>query len=173
MRLWSKWYPRWAYRLSLIGARSILFMWGPSKRHQNWVGIYASVLTRALGRNLNGLRAFGTYGMCNLRATSHTRPRAMTITLQALSLVEKVELVQVRFTLCLRDHGVCECKMHGCKAYMDSYMASDGSCFMVTWTGFKNHLLGVGLPQHSETMALWTLTTDGLDYFIMFDNPHE
>jgi len=33
----------------------------------------------------------------------------------------------------------------GCKVYMDSYMASNGSCFMVTWTNFKNHLLEVGL----------------------------
>ena len=53
-----------------------MFKWGPSKHHQNWVGIYASVLTRALGRNLNGLRAFGTNTMCNLRATSRTRLRA-------------------------------------------------------------------------------------------------
>jgi hypothetical protein len=33
----------------------------------------------------------------------------------------------------------------GCKVYMNSYMASNGSCFMVTWTMFKNHLLKVGL----------------------------
>ena len=32
-------------------------------------------------------------------------------TLQALSLVEKAEPVQVHFTLRLRDQGVCECKM--------------------------------------------------------------
>jgi hypothetical protein len=37
--------------------------------------------------------------------------RAVTIALQALSLVEKVEPVQVRFTLCLRTNGVSECKM--------------------------------------------------------------
>ena len=44
----------------------------------------------------------------------------------------------------------------GCKVYVDSYMASNGSCFMVTWTIFKNHVLEVGLtqttgrPWHSE-----------------------
>ena len=43
----------------------------------------------------------------------------------------------------------------GHKAYMDSYMALNGSCFMVTWTIFKNHLLEVGptqtkTPRHSE-----------------------
>ena len=26
----------------------------------------------------------------------------------------------------------------GCKVYMDSNMASNGLCFMVTWTIFKN-----------------------------------
>ena len=35
----------------------------------------------------------------------------MTITLQGLPLVEKAEPVQVRFILCLRANGVCECKM--------------------------------------------------------------
>ena len=33
----------------------------------------------------------------------------------------------------------------GYKVYMGSYMASNGSCFTVTWTIFKNHLLEVGL----------------------------
>ena len=60
----------------------------------------------------------------------------MTITLQALSLVEKVELVQVRFTLCLRDQQSMWMQ-DGCKVYMDSYMASNGSCFIVTWIVFN------------------------------------
>ena len=50
----------------------------------------------------------------------------------------------------------------GCKVYMDTYMASNGSCFMVTWIILKNHLLEVGLAQNQETMALRTLTTIGL-----------
>ena len=33
----------------------------------------------------------------------------------------------------------------GCKVYMDSYMASNGSCLVVTWIIFKNHFLEVGL----------------------------
>ena len=61
----------------------------------------------------------------------------------------------------------------GCKVYMDSYMALIGSCFMVTWTIFKNHLLEVGLTQNQETMALQTLTTDDLIYLIMCEDPHE
>jgi hypothetical protein len=92
----------------------------------------------------------------------------MTITLQALSLVEKAELVQVRFTLHSRDqHSMW--MQDGCKAYMDSYMdsymASNGSCSMVSWIIFNNHLLEVGLTQIQETMALRTLTTVGLFYF--------
>ena len=102
----------------------------------------------------------------------HTRDwEPATITLQALLLVEKVEPVQVRFTLCSRD----QCSMwmqDGCKVCMDPYMASNGSCFMVTWTTFKNHLLEVGLTQNRETLALWTLTTVGLFYFIMREHPN-
>ena len=59
------------------------------------------------------------------------------------------------------------------KVYMDSYMASNGSCFMVTWIVFKNHLLEVGLTQNRETMALRTLTTVDLFYFIMCEDLHE
>ena len=60
----------------------------------------------------------------------------------------------------------------GCKDYMDSYMVSNGSCFMVTWTTFKHHLLKV-LTQNRETMALQTLTTVDLFYFIMCEDPHD
>ena len=61
----------------------------------------------------------------------------------------------------------------GCKVHMDSYMASNGSYFMVTWTVFKNHLLEVGLTQDHETMAFRTLTTADLLYFIMHEDPRE
>ena len=53
--------------------------------------------------------------------------------------------------------GVGECKMD-VKSYMDSYMASNGLCFMVTGTVSKNHLLEVGLTQNLKTMALRMLT---------------
>ena len=56
---------------------------------------------------------------------------------------------------------------------MDSYMASNGSCFMISWIIFKNHLFEVGLTQNSETVALQTLTTIDLSYFIIFEDPHE
>ena len=103
----------------------------------------------------------------------HTRDwEPVTSTLQALSLVEKTEPVQVRFTLCLRDQQSMWMQ-DGCKVYMDSYMASNGSCFMVTWIIFKNHLLEVGLTQNWETMALRMFTTIDLLYFIMCKNLHE
>ena len=61
----------------------------------------------------------------------------------------------------------------GCKVYMDSYMASNGSCFVVTWTVFKNYLLEAGLRQNRETMALQKLITIDLLYFVMCEDPHE
>jgi hypothetical protein len=68
------------------------------------------------------------------------------ITLQALSLVEKVETVQIRFTcLRLRNQRVYVSARGGCKVHVDSYVASNGSCCMVTWIVFKNHLVEVGL----------------------------
>ena len=62
----------------------------------------------------------------------------------------------------------------GCKVYKDFYVASNGSCFMVTWTIFKNLLLKVDLTQNRETMALRILTTVDLFYFfIMCEDPYE
>ena len=51
----------------------------------------------------------------------------------------------------------------GRKVYMDSYMASNGSSFMVTWIFFKNHLFEVGLTQNHDTMVLrMPITVDDL-----------
>ena len=55
--------------------------------------------------------------------------------------------------------GVYMWLQDGCKVYVDSYVASNGSCFMVIRSIFKNRLLEVGLTQTRETMALRTLTT--------------
>ena len=93
-------------------------------------------------------------------------------TLQALSLVEKAEWVQVRFTLRSRDQRSMWMQ-DGCKVYTDSYIASKGSCFTVTHTIFKNHILEVGLTQKHETMAFQTLTTIDLFYLIMCEDLHE
>jgi len=53
---------------------------------------------------------------------------------------------------------------------MHSYMASNGSCFMVTWTTFKNHLLEVDLTQNHGIM---TFTIIDFFYFIMCEDMHE
>ena len=72
-----------------------------------------------------------------------------------------------------RTTWVCKCKMDGCRVYMNSYTASNGSSFMVAWTMFRNHLLEVGLTQNHETMAIWPLITVGLFYLIMCEDPHQ
>jgi hypothetical protein len=99
------------------------------------------------------------------RALLHTRDwEPVTMTLWALSLVEKAELVQVRFTLRLRDQR--SMWIHdGCEVYVDSYMASNRYVFMVTWTIFKNHLMEAGITQNRETMAHRMLTIVYLIYF--------
>jgi hypothetical protein len=96
----------------------------------------------------------------------------MTITLQALSLVEKAQPVQVCFTLRLRDQWSMWMQ-DGCKVHMESYMASNGSRFMVTWIISKNHLLEGGLTQNRETTTLRTITTVDFSYFIMREDPRE
>jgi hypothetical protein len=95
----------------------------------------------------------------------------MTIVPQALSLVETAELVQVGFTLCLRDQWSMWMQ-DGCRVYMDSYMALNGSCFMVTRIIFNNHLQ-VGLTQNWETLALQILTIIDVFYFILCKDLHE
>ena len=62
----------------------------------------------------------------------------------------------------------------GCKVYMDSYVASNGSCFMVTYLDlFSKTTLGgrpnIKVGDHGTPL----LTTIGLFYFIMCENPHE
>ena len=59
----------------------------------------------------------------------------------------------------------------GCKVYMDFYMASNESCFMVTWTIFKNPFVEVGLTQNRKTVALRTPTTVDLFYFPKCEDP--
>jgi hypothetical protein len=96
----------------------------------------------------------------------------VTITLQALSLVEKVSSSLLHTMLEGGTNRVCACKMDVKSTWLPTWHRI-GSCFMVTWTIFKNHFLEVGLTQNRETMALWTLTTIVLIYFIMCEDPLE
>ena len=103
---------------------------------------------------------------CCKLGTLQTRDwEPVTVTLQALSLVERAEPSQVCFTPHLRDQRSIWMQ-DGCKVYMESYMALNGSCFMATWTIFKNHFLEVGLTQNRKTMPLWTFTT--IDWFYFY-----
>jgi hypothetical protein len=109
-----------------------------------------------------------------LRATPHTRLRARDHYTSSTLIGGKggAGPSSLHITLEGPTEWVCEYKLDG-KVDMDSYMASNGSCFMVTWIIFKNHLLEVGLTQNRETMILWTLTTVDLFYFIMCEDLHE
>jgi hypothetical protein len=51
-------------------------------------------------------------------------------------------------------------------------VASNGLCFMVTWTNFNNRPLEVGLTQNQETIAFQTLIVVDLIYSIMCEDPH-
>ena len=98
----------------------------------------------AKGQELKGWPVFVKGHVSRGLGPLHTRDwEPMSITLRALSLVEKEEPVQVHFALRLRDQR----SKYGCKVYKDSYMESNGSCSMVTSTTFKNHLLEVDLTQ--------------------------
>ena len=98
------------------------------------------------------------FGLMVLGPLSHMRLRARDHYTSSTSIGGKGEPVQVCFTLGLRDQRSM-CMQDGCKVYVDSYMESNGSCFMVTCTIFKTHLLDVGQKQKQETMALRMLTT--------------
>ena len=84
------------------------------------------------------------------------------------SFVPTIFLRAGLFTPRLRDQR-SKWMQDGCTVYLVSYMALNGSCFMVTWTILKNHHLEVGLTQNQEVVALQNLTTVDLLYFIMCD----
>ena len=107
--------------------------------------------------------------MSQLRATSHIRVRARDHCTSSTLVGGKSGAGRSCFTLHLRVQRSMWMQDE-CKVYMDSYMASNGSCFMFTWTLFKNHLLKVGLTQKQETLALRNLTTVDLLYFIMCED---
>jgi hypothetical protein len=100
----------------------------------------------------------------HIRATSHTRLRACDHYTSSTLIGGKGGPVEVRFTLRLRDQ-LSKWMQDGCKVRMDSCMASNGSCFMVTWTIFINPLLG-GRP-NTKPGDHGTLNTHNC-WFILF-----
>ena len=111
------------------------------------------------------------------RATSHTRLRARdqytSSTLVGGKRRSRSKLAASHYAW--GTNGACECKTDVKSTWVPSYMASNASCFMVTWSIFKNHLLEVGgLTQNRrETMALRTFTAIGLFYIIMCEDLHD
>ena len=95
-------------------------------------------------------------------------------TLQALSLVEKGEPVQVRFTLhAWGTNGSCECKVDVKSTWIPKWHRMDHVAWSVGLFS-ENHLLEAGLTQNRwETVALRTLTTIDLFYLIMCEDPRE
>ena len=60
----------------------------------------------------------------------------------------------------------------GCKVYVDSYVASNGSCFMVTWTVFKNHLVVDMLvfPSPTGYLLLTSFSFSSLNWVYSIDS---
>jgi hypothetical protein len=65
----------------------------------------------------------------------------------------------------------------GSKVHMDSYMASNGSCFMVTWTIFKTPLGGRSNTKPGDHGTLNFHNSWFFIFFIFFiimcEDPHE
>ena len=72
-----------------------------------------------------------------------------------------------------RNNGVHEYELDVKSAWIHSYMASNGSFFMVIGTTSKNHLLDVGLSQDRKIMTLRTLTILNLLSIYHVWGPHE
>jgi hypothetical protein len=107
-----------------------------------------------------------------LRATSHTRLRARDHYTSCTLIGGKGEAGPSSLHTRLRDQRSMW-MWDGCKSTcMDSYMASNGSYFMVTWPIFKNHFLEVSLTQNRKTMAFQTLTIVDIFDFIIYVRAH-
>jgi hypothetical protein len=116
----------------------------------------SSLLHNKLARPLGVKRPLGPL---------HTRDwEPMTITLQALSSVEKEELVQVRFTLRLRDQQSMWMQ-DGCKVYMHSYVASNGACFIVHLDYFQ--ILPLGGRPNTKPRDHGTMNTHNC-WFVLY-----
>jgi hypothetical protein len=95
-------------------------------------------------------RSSGKALSLHLRATSHTRLRARDHITSSTLIGGKGGAGPSS----LPDYAWGTNGVYRCKVYVDSYLASNGSCFMVIWTIFKNlHCfwkpsLEVGLTQN-------------------------
>jgi hypothetical protein len=97
-------------------------------------------------------------------------PKAVPRHLQNLEVWSRVLKRSVKSYMTWPSTTTIAMDFYSCRS---SHMASNGSCFMITWTIFKNHILEVDLTQNRKTMALRTLTTIDLFNFIMREDLHE
>ena len=77
------------------------------------------------------------------RATSHTRLRACDHFTSSTLIGGKGRATPTSLHTTLEGPAEYVNDKMDVKVYMDFYVASNGSGFMVTWTIFKNHLLEV------------------------------
>jgi hypothetical protein len=110
----------------------------------------------------------------NIRVASHTRLRARDHYTSCTLIGGEGGAGSSLLHTMLEGPTECtsECKMDVKSTWIPTWHPMD-DVFMVTWIIFKNHLLEVGLTQNQETMALRTLTTINLFYFIMCEELHE
>ena len=111
--------------------------------------------------------------MAHLRATAHMRLRARDLYTSSTLIGGKEGAGPSSLHTMLEGPTNKSMWMQdGCKVYMDSYMASNGSC---SWSldCFKNHFLEVGLTQNRATTALRMLTIVDLFSFITCEDPYE
>ena len=118
--------------------------------HFPWYGLWMIFMVMALGpcANWPSVSQDSQVKLCNnkifewnLRAISHTRIKARDHYTSSTLIGGKVEPVQVRLALHLRDQQSMRMQ-DGCKVHTGSYMASNGSCFMVTRIIFHKPPLG-------------------------------
>ena len=161
-------YVQYAYSFVIEGS------FGPLKIKLSHILCHLLVAkAMAICRQFKGLLCLNQVARAHV-ATSHTRLRAREHCTSSTLIGGKGGAGPNSLHTALEGptEYISECKMD-VKVYMDSYMVSNGLCYMVIWIIFKNHLLEVGLTQNWETLALRTLTTVDLFYFIMCEDLHE
>jgi hypothetical protein len=108
--------------------------------------------------------------LCRIRGPLPTRDcEPVTITLQALSLVERRGRSKFTSHYASGTNRVSECKMDVKSTWIPTWHQMDHGYLDY----FQNHLVEVGLTHSRKTMALRKLTTVGLFYFITCKDPHE
>ena len=128
--------------------------------HLRWCGPLHLAFPRRCGTCMHQHSLAHQSHLCSipLRANSHTRLRARDQFTSSTLIVEKAELVQVRFTLRLRDQRVGECKKDVKSTRILTWHRMDH----VSWSlelSSKTTSWRVGLTQNMETMALRMLTS--------------